>query len=280
MNKRRHLNRAQAFLISLAVLLLAVAAAAAPSVLRMSGEQGPDTMRELFLDIYTDVQLSGMCNYLQFNYAELTSWAHTIAVVTPLDDLTTENSYGISESGDRFYNAHSVREVQLVEVFKNEKGYKDTMKIAEKCVVLEDGTLVAEEACYPMQRGDYYLVFLFNSGYGYPLSLSADNGKYDLTHLRLNNRQHLLVEMLYDLGLAESAGLRARNMDFLADFTKPHALCYKDGADYASLDARTDWSSLPLTTRYTDSGMTINLEYAENTEGIMAKLGDYIYQAG
>lgn len=86
--------------------------------------------------------------------------------------------------------------------------------------------------------------------------------------------------MLYDLGLAESAGLRARNMDSLADFTKPYALCYKDGADYALLDARTDWSSPPLTTRYTDSGMTINLEYAENTEGIMAKLGDYIYQAG
>ncbi len=280
MSKRRNLNKKQAILISVTVLLLVFAAVIAAFALKAPGEPGAETMQELFLDIYPDVRVSGMCNYMQFNYDELTNWAHTIAVVTPLDDLTAENSYGISEDGDRFFNAHSVREVQLVEVFKNEKGYKDTMRIAEKCVVLEDGTLVAEEACYPMQRGDYYLVFLTDSGYGYPLSLSADNGKYDLTHLRLNNRPQLLVEMLYDLGLAGGTGVLSRSMDILTDFTAPECLWYVEEESYSALDARTDWQSVTLTTPYTDSNMTIDFVYAANPTGMLAKLGDCIYKAG
>mgnify|MGYP007070023742 CR=1 FL=1 len=145
---------------------------------RANKKDAPTDFKEYYQQEYANIAISGSANYMVFDSRLLMQQAHTIAIVTPLDALTTENSYGISSSGDLYYNAHSIRKVQVIQVFKNEKNYDDTIEIAEKCVLLEDGTLVMDEYCYPMQVGNYYLVFLTNSGLGYPLTLSADNGKF------------------------------------------------------------------------------------------------------
>ena len=99
------------------------------------------TMRELFESRYPNVYCSGMADYVQFTYDELWAEAHTIAVVTPVDVLSTENSYGIAESGDRFYNAHSVRELEAITFFKNSRELNDVFEIVETCAMLNDDAL-------------------------------------------------------------------------------------------------------------------------------------------
>ena len=128
----------------------------------------PKTMREMMEQLYPHVSMSGMSDYAVFDYDGLMNRAHTVALVTPLDDLTKENTFGVSESGDRYYAIHSVREVQVIQYFKNEKNFGETFTMAEKCGLTDvqeiptesgdiqvTGGLVMEENCYPMQKGNY-----------------------------------------------------------------------------------------------------------------------------
>lgn len=66
------------------------------------------SMYELYNLKYPSFRFSCMADFAQYDYQGLWRVAHTIALVTPEDELIQENSRGISETGDRFYNAHSV----------------------------------------------------------------------------------------------------------------------------------------------------------------------------
>ena len=145
---------------------------------------------DYYRSIYPNIQGSGLIVELaQFGFSDLLHYAETVAVVTPLDELTADNTFGIS--GKRYDNIHSLRRVKALQYFKNEQGYGDSFEMTEFCGLLEDGTLVMTEDCWPMQRGVVYLVFL--RGRQHPAPVSACNGKFDLTHLELNCSQHAQV---------------------------------------------------------------------------------------
>ena len=202
MTKKRRLIT----IILVCALLLAVSVLGAAGYRKWSTEQtlrGVQTMYELYNLKYPSFRFSSTADYAQFDYSELWREAHTIALVTPEDVLSEENSRGITASGDRFYDAHSVRTVRALRFFKNEHGYPESFSMVEECAMLEDGSVVGMDECYPMQKGDVYLVFLGSSGWNKPIVISADNGKFDLTNLRLNNayRQPLIVGALMDMDL-------------------------------------------------------------------------------
>ena len=210
----------------------------------------PESFHELTSKRYSKVALSGMADYSQWDFEGLMGYAHTVALVTPVDELSPDNSFGIEESGDKYHKAYSVRKVEVIEYYKNEKNYGDTFEMAEKCVMLNDGTLVMKEDCYPMEKGDCYLVFLIDSGYGgYPLSISADNGKIDLTYLSLNTRKSLAAEALLEFDLLEPT----------PELTKEQL--EETFVDFSSSRMGTEYYPVVLSTSYTKKGMELELEY-------------------
>ena len=161
------------------------------------------TMREFMESIYPKmIQVGFGAERMIYRYDDDTLWnnAHTIALVTPMDELTVENSHIINKWGTprAFF---SRRQVRVIEFFKNEEDYENEFMMAELCVLLEDGTLVYKETCYPMQKGDYYLVFLAKSGYlsSPAVPLGYGEGKYDITNLHLNDRLSDATKAFEDL---------------------------------------------------------------------------------
>ena len=215
--------------------------------------------KELFLDRYEDIRVRGFVDFAVLDYEELMQRAHTVAVVTPADELTAENS---------FYDL-SVRTVRVVAWFKNEKDYGDTFAIAESCACLESGTLViCDESCFPMEPGDYYLVFLHTAG-GYPMALAGDNGKFDLSHLSLNdNHARTMIQALLGLDLLQGS---------------PRALQAAAGCLNSVLLPGDEplpmggWKTARLTTTWTLPGYEMELPY-DKTNGLY-KLDGLVYQA-
>jgi len=227
-----------------------------------------DTIHDYYNARYTGIHCSGMADFLQYDYSNLFRYAHTVAVVTPLDELSTENTFGISGKDDPYYNIHSVREVKVLEYFKNEQEYGDTFEIAEECGVLEDGTLVMLEDCWPMQKGDTYLVFLCKSGFGYPLSISACNGKFDLTHLDLNCRQHSLVLLnaLLELNLLTEDSIHRVGVA-LQETTEIYFFYQPEDDKHITRDDFIKWESYRLYTRWTDKHYSLTIKCGTDEEG-------------
>lgn len=234
-----------------------------------------DSMREYMESKYSKIKVSASGDYVQYNYQELMDSALIVAVVTPKDELTVDNSHGVTDSGDIFYVAHSLREVRVVESIKGDMNVGTTIKIAEKCVLLEDGTLVMFEDCYPMQKDDYYLIFLTTSSYpGNPLlAISADNGKYDLSNLYLtsNRRTRLLAEACVDLWPEIQEGNENKEGLFSAE----SGLSVYDQKD-------TDkWKPMYFTSPYTESGKELVIEVLERESQTFYRIDEdyYVYDA-
>lgn len=266
-------------------------------LIALTFQKKPDeSMEKHFQRIYDKVQVVAFGDYMQYDYGTLFRQASVVAIVTPLDKLTEENTAGISSTGlNKYYNLHSVRKVEAVKFFKNDLDYEDCFTMAEKCGVIEGKNLVMMDACYPMEKGAYYLVFLQESGYGYPISVSADNGKFDLTNLSLNTHKEVLVDALFDLGLVDTGGhdeiakqavsaiqllfgdLNETN-ETLAQGGKwfpqwkLYALSsYKENLGKEERDEllrRTaEWDSFELTTEYTDKAYAIKIAYSDEGAG-------------
>lgn len=227
------------------------------------------TIQDYYQSKYRVIRAAGLAEYMQYDYPGLERRAHTIAVVTPLDDLTAENTFGISESGDRYYYIHSVRTVKVLQYFKNEKEYGDTIVMAEMCGSLEDGTLVMMEDCWPMQRGDTYLVFLCDSGFGYPLSVSACNGKYDLTHLNLNCEYHscVLMNAMLDLGLLTEESVKKAGMELLEAVAAANAVYWPQDKEHIIKENAIEWQSFTLFTPWTNKNYPLILKSGSDEEG-------------
>ena len=242
-------------------LLLACLALALCLTWGRAGTPAPyASTKELFLSRYEDIRVRGFVEFPALDFEELMAQAHTVAIVTPTDDLSAENSRYID----------SVRTVRAVAWFKNEKNFGDTFEIAEYCVCLDDGTLViSDESCFPMERGDYYLVFL-HTAHGVPMALGADNGKFDLTHLRLNDAHTgTMLQALLGLDLLQGRprALRAAE-DYLASVDCSEAEPLPLGG----------WKTARLTTKWTQPGYELELKYNEKN-GLFAMNG-LVSQAG
>ena len=215
--------------------------------------------KELFLSRYEDIRVRGFVDFAVLDYEELMQRAHTVAVVTPVDKLTAENSFS-----DR-----SVRTVRAVAWFKNEKDYGDIFQMAEYCACLESGTLViGGESCFPIEPGDYYLVFLHTAG-GYPMALAGDNGKFDLSHLSLNdNHARTLLRALSELELLQGGPRALRAAAGCLDSV------LLPGDEPLPLGG---WKTARLTTKWTLPGYELELPY-DKTNGLY-KLNGLVYQA-
>ncbi len=264
MDWRRPLGR-----ILPAGLLLLAAAVNLTALALLSGreQQTPrfSTMEAYYTAQYGEIRTGGMSDYAQYDYERLYSRAHTVAIVTPTEALSAENTYGISPDGDRYYNLHAVRTFQVEAFFKNERGYGETMEIAEKCGRLADGSIIAEENCYPMEMGHFYLVFLTGSGYGYPLYISANNGYFDLNLLSLNAYQTVLIHALYDLALLDGDA-SASLTPLMEGFSAAKILCSTADLEPGASDS-PNWKAISLDTEYTEDGYALMLYYDDDTGG-------------
>jgi len=229
------------------------------------------TIQDYYQARYPAIRSSGMADFVQYDYSDLFRYAHTVAVVTPLDELSVENTFGIAERGDRYYNIHSIREVKVLAYFKNEREYGDTVELAEECGVLEDGTLVMLEDCWPMQKGDTYLVFLCNSGFGYPLSVSACNGKFDLTHLDLNCAEHsrILLTALLKLELLTEKSLRRAGKDLLEAVNSASPVYWPKDEEHLAKEAGIKWKTYELYTPWTDRNYPLMIKCGTDEEGVI-----------
>ena len=243
-----------------AVLVLGSLALALCLIWGKAGAPAPyASLKDLYLARYGDIRVRGFVDFAVFDYDELMAQAHTVAIVTPTDDLTAENSFS-----DR-----SVRTVRAVAWFKNEKDYGDTFAIAEYCACLDDGTLVVnDESCFPMQKGDYYLVFL-HTAHGHAMPLAGDNGKFDLSHLCLNdNHAWTMLRALSELDLLQGS---------------PRALRAAAGCLNAVLGPgdkpppSSGWKTARLTTKWTLPGYELELQFDE--ENGLYRLNGLVYQA-
>ena len=223
---------------------------------------------DYYRSIYPNIQGSGLIVELaQFGFSDLLHYAETVAVVTPLDELTADNTFGIS--GKRYDNVHSLRRVKALQYFKNEQGYGDSFEMTEFCGLLEDGTLVMTEDCWPMQPGDVYLVFL--QGKRQPAPISACNGKYDLTHLELNCGQHakVLLSALLELDLLTEKSLKRAGQDLLYAVRAADPVYWPEDKAHSDRENAVKWRSFTLFTPWTDKDYPLTIKYGVDEEGAL-----------
>ena len=223
---------------------------------------------DYYRSIYPNIQGSGLIVELaQFGFADLFHYAETVAVVTPLDKLTADNTFGIS--GKRYDNVHSLRRVKALQYFKNEQGYGESFEMTELCGLLEDGTLVMTEDCWPMEPGVIYLVFL--RGKHHPAPVSACNGKYDLTHLELNCPQHaqVLLSALLELDLLTKKSVRRAGQDLLYAALAADPVYWPEDEEHIARENAVKWRSFALFTPWTDKDYPLTIKYGADEEGAL-----------
>ena len=236
-----------------------------------------DTMMDLYNEIYPSFMVSTLSDYAQLDYDQLLFSAQTIALVEAADELTVDNSFGIGKSGDVFYNAYSIRNVDALRYYKNEKEFGKSFEVIQECVCLEDGSVVAKDSYYPMLKNNTYLLFLDDSNYyRYPIQISADNGAFNLTYLRLSMRLQLITEALYKLGLLILPTKDDTIVTSFIDSSLVMGTGYSD-EEYDSFYNSKDWTSIELSTEYTYKDMVIQLKYLETDEGYLFRVGNLIY---
>lgn len=262
--KKLSAKKARCLLVGAVLCLTFVA-----TIFTLMPKQRYATLKEYYQSKYSAIRGSGMADFMQYTYPELLSYAQTVAVVTPVDELTAENTFGIAKSGDIYYNLHSVRKVKVLEYFKNEMEYGDTLEITELCGLLENGTMVKLEDCWPMQKGDVYLVFLNGSGFGHPVPVSACNGKFDLTHLDLNCRDHseVLFRALLDLDLLTEKSVRQAGEALLRKAADAARVSWPKDAEHTEREAAIQWESYKIYTKWTDQNYPLVLRCGDDEEG-------------
>ncbi len=243
----------------------------------------PKTMREMMERIYPVVTVRDQSDREMPSYDQLTQRAYAIAIVTPFDDLTKENSFGLSQSWTSYPAAHSTRRVQAIQYFKNTKALESTLSITEKCGITDielyfsapdtlskRGGLVVLNGCYPMQKGNTYLVFFTKTSYGYPVSETM----LDLTWFRLNQRLDVGLNALYHLNLFSGTATEKEILGhFLAAVSLP--VSEESSASYLALDG---WESISIDTEYTDPFMEATLWYLKTETGYLFRLGELLYE--
>ena len=261
--------------------LLALSALGAAGYRHWKEEQtlkNVQSMYELYSLKYPSIRVGSNLDYIQYDYQGLWRVAHTIALVTPEDELTQENSSGVSEDGRRVYGARSERRVKALRFFKNERNFEECFSFVEKWAMLADGSVVGMDESYPMQKGDVYLVFLCNSGWGYPIIVSADNGKFDLTNLRLNNadRQPLIAGALMDLGLMPMARSRSEALEYFPSAKYRIDNSSYNETEYNALYNAHRWQTMEIRADDTLPVMTLTVEYAQTEGGYLYHMDDLI----
>ena len=262
-------NKKKLALVLMGVLLCLLLAAI---LLFTRPKQRFTTFEDYVHALYPTVRTGGILEYATAyeKYTSLRAKAHTIAVVTPLDELTGENTFAVS-SGKRYTGGYSVRKVRVLKYFKNAKEYGEEFEMAEECGLAEDGTLVMQENCWPMQKGDVYLVFLDDS-YNvrkYPTPIRGCNGRFDLTHLELNCAEYSrsLLTALLKLDLLTKKSLRRAGKDLLEAVDSASPVYWPKDEEHLAKEAEIKWKTYELYTPWTDRNYPLTIECGTDEEG-------------
>lgn len=241
-------------------------------VLFMRPRQRFASFEDYYHALYPTVRTGGILEYgtIYEKYYDLRIKVHTIAVVTPLDELTRENTFSVS-SGNRYSGGYSVRKVRVLKYFKNANEYGEVFELAEECGLAEDGSLVMQENCWPMQKGDVYLVFLDDSYVvrEYPTPFRGCNGKFDLTHLNLNCAEHsrILLTALLKLDLLTKKSLRRPGKDLLEAVDSARDVYWPKDEEHLAKEAEITWQTYELYTPWTDRNYPLTIECGTDEEG-------------
>lgn len=262
-------NKKKLALVLMGILLCLLLAAI---LLFARPKQRFTTFEDYVHALYPTVRTGGILEYATAyeKYTSLRAKAHTIAVVTPLDALTRENTFAVS-SGNRYSGGYSVRKVRVLKYFKNEKEFGKEFEMAEECGLAENGNLVMQENCWPMQKGDVYLVFLDDSGAGlkYPTPIRGCNGKFDLTHLELNCAEYgqVLLTALLKLELLTKKSLRLAGKDLLEAVDSASAVYWRQDKEHLAKEAEIKWKAYELYTPWTDRSYPLTIKCGTDEEG-------------
>ena len=148
---------------------------------------------------YRIISISG--SYRTFNYNELKEEASVIALVTPVDDLTRQNSTVILGEYGELVSYYAFRELEVITYFKeNEGDTPDTIGIVESAALTAENEYIQPEGYDFMQKGQRYIVFLTPSNLdGIPIVISAGNGIVPLDIASKNIRTDVAILTLLDL---------------------------------------------------------------------------------
>lgn len=140
--------------------------------------------------------------YKSYEYEALKDYVHTIALVTPTDELTTKNSLIKYNSDNTISDYYSLRNVKVEKFFKNEKGFTDKLQIAERCALTKNNEYIHPEDYESMKSGHKYIVFLSDTtDKSYPIIASLNNGKVDLDNFKSNKRMDIAIKSLVEWDL-------------------------------------------------------------------------------
>jgi len=243
-------------------------------------------MKELFKSKYD--KFGGNTHIIDrgvLDYPMLLKCSYMVALVTSTDILTPDNTFRVRDDPHGridepwlYNNAYSLRETAVLRYYKNIREHGDTLTIAEHCAMSKSGAVYVEEACYPMQKGDTYLLFLTYSlsGIGKPVTVFGGNGKIDLTNLRLNYYLKIAINALYQ---TELLVFDNEQEDIVKALTSAKELYIISDEQPASLYREYNWESVKLTTDYTKDGMETYFKYAETESGYLFELGAGLYES-
>ena len=251
------------------MIILAIIVVIGLTIIIYTHPKAYQTMDEYIASKYPNIITVSQGDYYLPDYLKLKEIAHTIALVTPGDNLTVDNSYMIGEGNDPGYWMHSLRRVKVLEFYKNLRSYTNEITIAETCVKLKNGKVAVKDDAYPMIKGDKYLVFLYDSNYPDKPMVAISNGfgKVDVTHLKLNSNYEIAVKAAVDL-------LGNELSEDVVNALLKSEVDYDKSKYYSSF---LQWEEISIDNSYIDKNMRIDLKYARYNDTRYFALNDNIY---
>lgn len=260
-------------ILAFAAVIVLSAAALAAAIAVPQPAKNYTTMREMYEDLYENINMATICSSYG-GFSSVAKSADTIVIVKADDELAAENSNNY-ETGKSFFYAESTRSVTTIEFIKNERGFETVTEIIDRNGLAEDGTLLVEENCWPLQKDCCYVLFLENG----KKTIGWQQSKIDLTNLGLNGYKNQVVSVLTQWDMLEYVSGPENCAELMEGFLEADYISGPSYAYYEESYGGLDWQPIILTTEYTDEGMELIIEYAEDEKNnrILYKADTLIY---
>lgn len=209
-----------------------------------------------------------------FNYEILWKEADVIVLVKAIDDKNLAPGELFEKENIGEFDKHfKTRKADIVKVYKGSLSPGEEIDILEMNLLSEDGRLLAWWDCYPMQKENFYVFFLreHDAEDGTYLPVGINQGKIDLTYLKLNYRKDIAFMVIADLFNEKMP----ENISQSFVSSKP-----VDVVKYVEIEKKLEnisWKAIVLGSGYEIKGMELVLYYIEEDDGWYFKLGDTPY---
>lgn len=140
--------------------------------------------------------------YKSYGYEDLKAYAHTIALVSPTDELNEKNSYISYNPDNTISDYYSLRTIEIEKFYKNDQRLTDKIVVAERSVLTKNNEFIHPEGYESMKKGHKYIVFLVDTtDKKYPIIVSLNNGKVDLDNFKSNKNPEIAIKSLIEYEL-------------------------------------------------------------------------------